>query len=202
MLRMLTVIVMAGLLGGCGSASKDRGSVFDPHQQSEFKDDERKAIAAEIAELAQGKDPDDIEGSARYAEAMAKLTDRGVKVESQLIEALGSDRDWSVRMGVLEVLQSVGTKACVDAVIKAVEDPNPLVALYANKLLEAMTDHRVIPADASTSSPVPPVPRPAASDPLDADEKLWAAWHAANGKRLREEWAAWWKENRATVTVK
>ncbi len=199
MARVL-VLALAVLMAGCGDGS--RGKVFDPHQPAQFKDDERKQIDKEIAALASGKDPDDIEGSARYAEAVEALTRRGAKVEPQLIEALGSQRDWSVRMGVVEVLQSVGTRQCVDAVIKVIEDSNPLVALYANKLLEEMTGHRVIPSEAGdAASPVPNVPRPAAGDALEADEKLWATWHAAHGKRLREEWALWWKDNRGTVKI-
>jgi hypothetical protein len=199
MARML-VLAMTLVLAGCGG-DNGRDSVFDPHQPAQFKDDERKEIAGEIDDLASGKDPDDIEGSARYADAMAKLTSRGARIEPQLIEALGSHRDWAVRMGVVEILQSVGTRQCVEAVIKAIDDTHPLVALYANKLLEAMTSHRIIPTDTGAAAPVPPVPRPATGDPLDAEEKLWATWHAANGKRLREEWAQWWKENRGTATL-
>jgi hypothetical protein len=189
------------VLAGCDPASR---ALFNPEPSPAFRDDERKAVDAEIRHLAKGKDPADIDASATYSETVQKLTGRGSKIEPALIEALAGNQDWAVRMGVIEVLESVGTKACIDAVIAATADPAPLVALHANTLLEAMTGHRVIPAAGSPPSAegLPPVPKRDPGDlALDAEEKLWAAWQQQNGKLLNATWAAWWKANRATAKV-
>jgi len=107
-------------------------------------------------------------------------------------------------MGVLEVLASVGTRACIEPVIAATKDSAALVALHANKLLEAMTDHRIIPVgESGSAAPVPSVP---ARDPkvldLDAEERIWASWHREHGHKLHEAWQAWWKANRGKATIK
>lgn len=189
-------------LGGCSNSSS---RLYDSPTKSSFKADERKAISAEIAKLAEGKDINDIEGTATYSEAINQLTSRGSKIEPQLIEALVGDNDWAVRMGVLEVLASVGTRACIEPVIGATKDPAALVALHANKLLEAMTSHRIIPAagQPDSAAAVPPVPPrdPQVLD-LDAEERIWAAWHREHGQKLHEAWQAWWKANRGKAVIK
>ena len=200
----LVVIGMAAAmaLGGCSSKSS---RLYDSPTKATFKADERKAISAEIAKLAKGKDANDIEGTATYSEAVTQLTSRGSKIEPQLIEALVGDNDWAVRMGVLEVLASVGTRACIEPVIGATKDSAALVALHANKLLEAMTDHRIIPVtgEPGSAAPVPPVP---ARDPsvldLDAEERIWAAWHRDHGQQLHDAWRDWWTANRGKAVIK
>lgn len=202
MLRcMLRLLFLALVLVGCGGETR---KLFHPEPSPTFTDDERKAVQAEIALLAKGKDPADIEASAIYSETVQKLTSRGSKHETQLIEALAGNPDWAVRMGVLEVLQSIGSKNCIEAVINATKDAAPLVALHANKLLEAMTGHRVIPVAGAPTSPegLPPVPQRSADDlALDREEKLWTVWHQEYAKQLHATWQAWWKANRATVKV-
>ena len=200
---LVAVGIVAALAGaGCGGQSS---RLYDSPTKSTFKVDERKAIADEIALLAKGKDGQDIDGTATYSEAVNTLTGRGSKIEPQLIEALVGDNDWAVRMGVLEVLASVGTRTCVEPVISATKDSAALVALHANKLLEAMTGHRIIPAagEPGSAAPVPPVP---ARDPkvldLDAEERIWAEWHREHGGKLHEAWQAWWKTNRGTAVIK
>jgi hypothetical protein len=200
---MAMALALAAVTGaGCDNSSN---RLYETPGQPAFRDDERKTIRAEIAELAKGKDPADIEATAAYSHAVNTLTARGSKIEPQLIEALVGDNDWAVRMGVLEVLASVGTRACLEGVIGATKDPAALVALHADKLLEAMTGHRIIPAAGApvADSAVPPVPArdPAVLD-LDAEERIWAAWHAEHGKALHDAWSAWWKANRGTVTIK
>ena len=202
MLRLLSFMTcMTVILIGCGEDSRP---LFNPDPSPTFKDDERKVVQAEIALLANGKDPSDIEASATYSETVQKLTARGSKIEPMLIEALAGDQDWAVRMGTVEVLQSVGTKSCIDVLIVATKDPAPLVALNADKLLSAMTDHRVIPKAGAAVSPegLPSVPlREADNLALDADEKIWAIWHQQNSKLLYSTWLEWWKANRGTVKI-
>jgi hypothetical protein len=201
---VLIALVLATVFAtlGCDNPSN---RVFEAEPRGTFSDEDRKAIQAEIDQLAKGKDPARIDDSAQYSEALTKLTARGSKVESQLIENLGSHPDWAVRMGIIEVLGSIGTRACVDSVIKATGDPAALVALNANKLLEALTDHKLIPGPGQPTSPegLAPVPQRASTDlALDAEEKLWSMWHQANGRLLHDTWLAWWKANRGTVVIK
>jgi len=202
MLRCLCFMTfMTVMLVSCGEDSRP---LFNPDSSPTFKDDERKVVQAEIAMLAKGKDTSDIEASAIYSETVQKLTGRGSKIEPMLIEALAGDQDWAVRMGAAEVLQSVGTKNCIDVLIVATKDPAPLVALNADKLLSAMTDHRVIPKAGTAVSPegLPPVPLRAADNlALDAEEKLWAVWHQEYSQVLHATWLAWWKANRGTVKI-
>jgi hypothetical protein len=198
---VILVIIALMLLAACGEKSS---ALFRAEPKGRFSDDERKEVRAEIATLAQGKDHSDIEASAAYSQGVEKLTSRGSKVEPELIEALAGNQDWAIRLGVIEVLESVGTKACIEALIEAIRDPAPLVALRANTLLETMTDHHVIPAAGSPPSPegLPPVPRRKPEElALDAEEKLWSAWHREYGKLLHATWLDWWKANRGTVKV-
>jgi len=202
MLRIVCgVTLVTVVLIGCGEETRP---LFNPDPAPVFKDDDRKAVLAEIALLSKGKDTSDIEASAIYSETVQKLTGRGSKIEPLLIEALAGDQDWAVRMGAVEVLQSVGTKSCIDALIVATKDPAPLVALNADKLLSGMTDHRVIPKAGAAPSPegLPPVPQREADNlALDAEEKLWAVWHQENSKLLYSTWLAWWKANRGTAKL-
>lgn len=202
MLPRLCLICLACLfVAGCDERTQE---LFNTETSKGFNDDERKAVRAEIDLLANGKDHSDIEASAIYSETVQKLTGRGSKIEPELIEALAGHQDWSVRMGVIEVLESVGTRACIEGVIAATKDPAPLVALRANKLIEAMTDHRVIPAagQPAAANGLPPVPQRDPADlALDAEERIWATWHQQNGRLLHATWVEWWKANRGTVKI-
>lgn len=203
MLRLIAILSVLAVLAACSNPST---RVFeDGGEQLEFSDTQRKAADAEIDRLGSGKDPDDIEGQARYSEAVTRLTGRGSKVEPQLIERLAVENDWAIRMGMIEVLGSVGTRRCIPVLIRCTNDPVPLVALHADKLLVGMTGHRVIPATgASTSSEgIPPVPQRGPDNlELDAEEKIWARWHAEHGTALQRAWEAWWKANRGTAEIK
>jgi hypothetical protein len=105
-------------------------------------------------------------------------------------------------MGAVEVLASVGTRACVEPLVGATDDPQPLVALYANKLLEGLCSHRVIPAQGEAAGALPPVPRPDPHDlARDAEERQWTAWHRQHHAELREAWRTWWAANQAKVAI-
>lgn len=196
MMLVIAVLVAAG----CSNRSSE---LFEDDGPRKFTADERKEVQREIEQLAKGKDVDDAAGSAAYTEAVDKLTARGSKTEPQLVEALAGHKDWAVRMGVVEVLESVGTRVCVDALVGATKDPHPLVVLRANKLLEKMLGHRIIPAAGeAVVDGMPPVPaRDPADLELDAEERIWAAWHREHAVRLHDRWLAWWKANRGTVKI-
>ena len=201
LIRLYLTFLACLFVTGCDERTKE---LFNTETSKGFSDDERKAVRGEIDQLANGKDHNDIEASALYSETVQKLTGRGSKIEPELIEALAGHQDWSVRMGVIEVLESIGTRACIDGVIAATKDPAPLVALRANKLVEAMTGHRVIPAAGQPVSPegLSPVPqRDPAELALDAEERIWATWHQQNSRLLHATWLEWWKANRGTVKI-
>lgn len=203
MRHLLLVFVSLGLWLGAGCANKSN-RVYDDGGRLQFSDAEREAVAKDVARLARGKDLADIEGMAIYSETVATLTNRGSRIEPQVIEILVAHGDWAVRKGLIEVLGSIGTRRSIDPLIAATGDAVPLVALYAHKTLQAMTGFRPIPAggEPTGANGLPPVPQRSENDlELDAEERLWAMWHRDHGTLLRETWQEWWKANRGTVTI-
>lgn len=194
---MAFLAVLALLSASCEERGLGAGT-----QTPAERERERKAIQADIAQLAHGKDHNDIEGSAKYSDAVAKLTSRGARIETDLIEALGGTEDWAVRMGTIEVLQSVGTKKSVDHIISALKDDHPLVGLYADRTLRGMLKHRVIPETGTGPRGLEPLPaRPANDVALDAEERIWAEWHRKHHVALHEAWKDWWAANREKTKV-
>jgi len=201
-LRRLSVLLMGSvlalLLAGCG---EEREVVFSTDAPPAA--DDRPAILADIAALTNAKDLLDAGKAATYHQAVDGLIARGARIEPMLIEALGGNNDWGVRLGVIEVLKGVGTRRSIEPLMGALEDPQPLVALNADYLLRGMTKHRVIPAlgEAPRDGLTPVPQRPASDLALDADEKLWAAWHRDHHVALHQAWRTWWQTNKATVVV-
>ena len=167
-------------------------------------DAQRQEIEAEIAELANYRKLSDAESTKRYHDAKDKLISRGAAIENQLIEALLGNRDWGIRLGVVDVLKGTGTRNAIEPLIATLVDPEPLVALNAEYLLQGMTKHREIPeaGKPAGANGLPPVP---VRDPkvlaLDAEEKLWATWHREHSEKLRSSWARWWAANKTQVKV-
>jgi hypothetical protein len=195
---VLVVSVLAFLLTGCG---EEREVVFSTDAPPAA--DDRPVILADIAALTNSKDLLDAGKAATYHNAVDALLARGARIEPMLIEALGGNDDWGVRLGVIDVLKGVGTKRSIEPLMGALEDPQPLVALNADYLLRGMTKHTVIPAAGEAPRDgLPPVPqRPATDLALDADEKLWAAWHREHRVALHQNWRTWWQANKATIVV-
>lgn len=194
----LLLLVAVLVSGGCG---EDREVVFSTDAPPPA--DDRPALLADIAALAHGKRIADPDHAAPYHKAVDALIGRGARIEPTLIEALGGNDDWGVRLGVVEVLKAVGTRRSVEPLMGALEDPQPLVALNADRLLREMLAHNVIPAPGEAPRDgLPPVPtRPANDLALDADEKLWAAWHREHRVALHKAWRTWWDANKATVKI-
>jgi hypothetical protein len=201
MRRLLPLLALIIVISACSTTRSS--AIFDPHD-GKVRDNSRKEIAAEIAKLAQGKDVNDDEGVANHSDAVMKLSSRGAVVEPQMIETLNGSDDWSMRLGAIEVLESVGGRNCVDALIEALNDKHPLVARRAEVLLSNLCDHKVIPEAGQPVSAegVPPIPR---RDPnqlaLDTEEKIWNAWYKDNSLALQQAWSTWWKNNKKTVTI-
>ncbi len=193
-------LLLVGFVTGCGD---DRGAVFET-ESDEKRDLKLKEIRKEIDTLGDGRDPNDVEKDVRADRAKNLLIARGTRIEPQLIEALGAHEDWAVRVGVIEVLEALGTRSSIEALITATGDEHPLVALKADKLLEVMCQHREIPtaAEGVGANDLPPFVGPAADDlALDARERAWATWHGANRESLRKAWSAWWATNRTTAQL-
>mgnify|MGYP000157667084 CR=1 FL=1 len=192
-------VAAALLLGACSNDERDVVFSTDTPPAA----DDRPLILADIATLAHAKQLADPVHAAPYHKAVDALISRGARIEPMLIEALGGNEDWGVRLGVVEVLKAVGTRRSVEPLMGALEDPQPLVALNADHLLREMLHHEVIPAAGQAPRDgLPPVPqRPADNLALDADEKLWAAWHQEHRVTLHRVWRAWWDANRTTVKI-
>ena len=170
----------------------------DKHQ-----DDARAVMLASIKKLAAGKDLSNADNVVIYHKAIDDLIARGSTIETAISEALASDDDWGVRVGAVEVLKGIGTRACIETLLGALEDPQPLVGLNANYLLRELTKHSVIPtAGSPAANGLPPIPVRAADDlALDADEKLWAAWHEQHKITLHKVWREWWTANKSAVAI-
>jgi HEAT repeat protein len=186
-------------MSGCGD---ERKAVFDTSGE-QHQDLIRKALLADIQKLAAGKDLNKPDNVVTYHKAVDDLIARGSAIEGTINEAIGSDNDWGVRLGAIEVLKGIGTNACIETLLGALEDPQPLVALNANYLLRELTKHSVIPdaGDAAVDG-LPPVPQRQPEElALDTDEKNWAAWHAQYKVVLHRNWRTWWTANKATIAV-
>ncbi|MBA2480708.1 MAG: hypothetical protein H0V44_08600 [Planctomycetes bacterium] len=193
-------VAICGLWCGCGES---RDPIFNANP-TKAKDTTDQDITAEIGRLSKGKDPKDIDGSAVYDQAIGKLTARGAGIETRIIDALRTSTDWGVRMGCIEVLQSIGGKACIDHLIAALLDDESLVAFHANKTLEELTKHQEVPAASKPTGAngLPPVPVRDANDlEMNAEQKIWQAYHRAHKQPLRDAWAAWWTANQAKTKI-
>jgi hypothetical protein len=187
------------LLCGCG---EEREVIFST-ESAPGQDEDRKAVQADIATLSKGKDLTDPDNMVAYHRAVDALIGRGARIETSLTDALTGSDDWGIRLGAVEVLKAVATRRSIEPLLGALEDPQPLVALNADHLLRGLTKHRVIPdAGQPAVGGLPPVP---ARDPkdlrLDAEEKVWAAWHREHHAALHRAWRTWWEANRATVVI-
>lgn len=202
----LILVVALGAAAGCGS---DRGpeerELIDPEAGGSPAVQERDAVRRDIAALARGKDPAKGADMAAYDAAVARLIARGSGVEGEVIDQLRRSEDWAVRLGLVEVLQGIGTRLCVPHLIAVLDDPQPLVALRATTTLRELCQHREIPAagEPAGANGLPPVPDRAVEDlAMDAELRLWSAWFQEYGHRHRLAWERWWEANRDTVVVK
>jgi hypothetical protein len=195
---LATAVVL--MSSGCGD---NREVIFSTEPAANATGD-REAMLADIASLAKGKDRKNPDNEHAYNLALDALIARGSRIEPNLIESLGGSDDWAVRLGVVNVLKAVGTRRCVEPLMGALEDAQPLVALSANNLLSALTKHTVIPsAGESPRDGLVAVPqRPETDLALDAEEKLWSTWHGQHRVALHTAWRTWWEANKDKVEVK
>lgn len=202
-MRPLAAVLLAAscllVLAACGQ--DDEIFRANPSQQ---QDPDDAAIRAEIAALANGAKTDDPDASVRYDRAVNALILRGTKVETRLIDTLRSDPDAWIRVGCVEVMTAVGTKACIEHLIAVLVDEQPLVAQRANIALQTLTGQRMVPeAGKPAKDGVEAVPARAADDlALDAEERIWAAWYERNKDAMQAAWQRWWTANKATFSLK
>jgi len=199
---LLAILLVASCVlpfAGCGQDEE----IFraNPTRQD---DPDEIAIRADIAALANGAKPDDPTASVRYDKAVNDLIMRGSKVETRLIDALRSQDDPWIRIGCVEVMTAVATKASIEHLIAVLDDGMPLVAQRANIALQTLTSQRMIPeAGKPPKDGVQPVPARSADDlGMDAEERIWAAWHTANKEALKAAWQRWWTASKGTFTLK
>jgi hypothetical protein len=194
----LVLIAAMFLLPGC---SDER--IFDPDRQ-QTEDPEELELRKEIAALASGAKTDDPELSAIYDRAINNLILRGTKIETRLIDTLRSSPDDATRIGCVEVLTAIATKASIEHLIAVLDDSAPLVAHRSDIALRTLTGQRMIPeAGQPPNGALPPVPaRPAGDLAMDAEERAWAAWHAQHKAELKAAWERWWVANKAGFTLK
>lgn len=166
---------------------------------------EAKEMDKLLANLSKGKDLAKIEDTKIYDAAVDALIRRGSSIESTLIDNLRRSSDWSVRVGIIEVLQATGSKACIEHLIAVLNDDEALVAFRANTTLQELCQHREIPETGkpTAGNGLPPVPlRPAGDLALDAELRTWTLWHRDNKLRLQEAWKTWWTTNRENVVIR
>jgi HEAT repeat protein len=198
----LAVLAVLGLtsFAGCMQQGEERFKA----NPSTSEDPAEREIRLDIATLAKGGLPADPDSSVAYDRAINNLILRGAKIETRLIDALRSDLDPWVRVGCVEVLTAVATKSSVEHLIAVLDDETPLVAQRANIALQTLTGQRMI-AEAAKPAPalLPAPPARAANDvELDAEERIWAVWHAQHKTELKAAWEHWWAANRITFTLK
>ena len=197
-MRLLALLAIAVLalttFAGC-TGEEER---FKANPTAEM-DPEERLLTADIAALAKGAQNNDPASSVVYDKAVNDLILRGAKIETKLIDALRSDRDPWVRIGCVEVLTAIATRTSIEHLIAVLDDVEPLVAQRSNIALQTLTDQRMI-AELGKPDPklLPPVPARAESDrELDAEERLWAGWHAEHKAALKAAWTSWWADNKA-----
>ncbi len=202
-LPVLSVLAVCALLCCAGCGGEEERFRANP---SQTEDPEDKAIQQDIEALAMGATPEVPEASVAYDKAVNALILRGSKIETRLIDALRSNHDPWVRLGCVEVLTAIATKASVEHFIAVLDDEAPLVAQRANIALQVLLGQRMIaepgkPDDKQQQLPAPP-PRADADKALDAEERIWAAWHAQHKAELKAAWERWWAANKKTFTLK
>lgn len=207
---LLLLVPLALVPSGCEEQrdplfSTPKSKEGDPDVQALQKDlqELRQVRVYEETKNTKGKEDAADQAIASYHEAMQRLTRRGAAIETQLIETLLGSDDWGVRLGVVETMQAVGGKPCISPLIQVLTDPQPLVAMNANLLLEEMTKHKVIPESGKPAvDGLAPVP---AANPQELDPsvafKAWSAWHAENKLSLQKAWSSWWEQNKATAKI-
>lgn len=203
MRRWRLPLLVLGLL--LVAACEDRARFRAEPRGARADDPEEREIQRAIADLAHGGRPQDPEASAAYDRAVHRLILRGAKVELRIIDTLRTHPDPWVRLGCVEVLTAIASKAAIEHLIAVLDDPEPLVAQRADIALRTLTGASMIAEHGRAPGPgqLPPVPERDPEDlSLDAEERLWAAWHARFKHELKAAWERWWADHRATAVIR
>ncbi|MEK7412330.1 MAG: HEAT repeat domain-containing protein [Planctomycetota bacterium] len=199
-LRLVTITLAAIvlLLTGCG----DDDLKFRANPEATVSEDDAE-IAKAIANLALGDKTDDPESSVLYDKARDSLAMRGAKIESHIIDTLRRNPDANVRIGCIEVLGSIASKAAIAPLIAVLDDEVPLVARQADITLRVLTGTRMIPeAGAGPKDGLPPVPAGSTTqDVRVADTQAWATWHSQHREALKAAWERWWVDHKANFKM-
>lgn len=202
LILVLLLVACGGQDGRSNTAdNEDIKGLYDIDDEGENLKEEE--VLAAIQRLDAGRNPDDAEQSKVFDEAVIELTMMGSAVEAYLIEALVGNDDWAVRYGVIHVIDAVGGKESVDALIGALADEHPLVALKAMYSLRGLTGHRVVPvAGEPPLEDLPAVPERAPDDLRpDAELEIWSEWHYQHAQQLHQHWQRWWEAHRLATKI-
>lgn len=158
-----------------------------------------------IAELDAGSNPNDARSSVIYNKSIEELTNIGSGAEPFLVFELNESNNWAIKYGCIEVLDSIGSKQCIEALIARLRDVHPKVAMKAMYSLRVICSYRVVPEkmpeDAKTVVEIPPVPVRGASQDMAEDYNMWVDWYDAHGVKLHAQWEQWWLDNKATIKI-
>ncbi len=190
-MRSLTLgLFCLGLLLASSTGCREESSLFANQKTGTGYDEEE--VKAEIDSLVVGEEmAGSIEADIEFWDTVDALIDRSSLIQPTLIEELSSSRSWAVRLGVLHVLASIGTKECVEPVLACLRDDHPVVARQALSLLRELTGHQIVQED----------PAPGDLPALPDDMEAWRTWHRQHQARLHLRWTQWWEANRDQTTI-
>jgi len=189
MRRLLPVLlVLLVLVPACDG---DRPDVWEDDERQAMEENEVRALAAKLV-CGEKAEDGDVEAELDFEDLVHKLKLQGSEIEPVLIEILGATDSWGVRLGVVDVLTAIGTKACVDAMLGLLQDEHPKVAWEALGWLRVVLDHQETPDKVEPDHPLPPLP---------SRYDDWPEYRRRFGAALHQRWTKWWEANRDQTTV-
>ena len=143
---------------------------------------EKQEVLEQVTILEVSGKKDDASSEVAVEQAVTNLIERGVRIEPQLIDTLSSTTSSAKRMGLIHVLNSIGTAASTEAMIGCLNDSDPKVVLMADVWL--IKQHPS--AKSIVETMVPPMPTDDSMESL----KTYCSLHA---NRRQIAWSTWWK---------
>lgn len=193
-MKMKVVMIMnkCALLGIIGVACGLSGCLLGETRYEEEEaiygrdhEDRGSVINELIVKLEAGKDLSQVGNEGTFYETVNELSLQGGEAEPYIIDALRTDPDWGIRLGCLHVLDGIGTKDALPAIVDAIDDPEPEVCLKATYTARGISGHKILETDAAPN--IPPLPETMGEQGMvDLQE-----WHLRYSKSLRTYWQQW-----------
>jgi hypothetical protein len=172
-IRLLAVCLLSFM--SCTSDPVVRSSIPDPQV-------EKQEVLEQVTILEESGKKDDAASEVAVEQAVTNLIERGVRIEPQLIDLLSSTNSSTKRMGLIHVLNSIGTGASTEAMIACMNDSDPKIVLMADVWLNKQHPS----AKSIVETMVPPMP----TDDNMESLKTYCSLHA---NRRQIAWSTWWK---------